>query len=330
MSKSKKKVKIQDVADAAGVSIATVSRALNNKDNVKESTYIKIMQVVRDLGYDNFTIRNNSNLILVLIPDIDNPFYSELIKGISSSASRNNFQEILVRTGDHPLTQSFVENIVHATNADGVITLDPVSSVETLENLRKKIPIVQCAEHIENSDAPYVSIDDIAASKAVVEYIVSKGKKKIALITGPLMYKYSRKRKEGFIQTLKELNITIPSSYIVQLPVFSYDAAVSVATQLLSTEDRPDAIFAVSDVFAAAAVKAAKRMGLKIPEEIGIIGFDNTDTSIICDPPLTTVKQPQFQMGFLASEMLIEQIGNENTPPKQLLLDVELIVRESL
>lgn len=330
MSKSKEKVKIQDIADAAGVSIATVSRALNNKDNVKESTYIKIMQVVRDLGYDNFTIRNNSNLILVLIPDIDNPFYSDLIKGISSSASRNNFQEILVRTGDHPLTQSFVENIVYATNVDGVITLDPVSSVETLENLRKKIPIVQCAEHIENSDAPYVSIDDIAASKAVVEYIVSKGKKKIALINGPAMYKYARKRKEGFVKTLEKLNIDIPSSYIVQLPVFSYDAAVSVATQLLSMEDRPDAIFAVSDVFAVAAVKAAKRMGLKIPEEIGIIGFDNTDTSIICDPPLTTVKQPQFQMGFLASEMLIELIGNENTPPKQLLLDVELIVRESL
>lgn len=330
MSKLKEKVKIQDVADAAGVSIATVSRALNNKDNVKESTYIKIMKAVRDLGYDNFTIRNNSNLILVLIPDIDNPFYSDLIKGISSSANRNNFQEILVRTGDHPLTQSFVENIVHSTNADGVITLDPVSSVETLENLRKKIPIVQCAEHIENSDAPYVSIDDIAASKAVVEYIVSKGKRKIALINGPLMYKYARKRKEGFIKTLEELNIDIPPSYIVQLPVFSYDAAVSVATQLLSMEDRPDAIFAVSDVFAVAAIKAAKRMGLKIPEEIGIIGFDNTDTSIMCDPPLTTVKQPQFQMGFLACEMLIEQISNENTQPRQLLLDVELIVRESL
>jgi len=327
---SKDKVKIQDVADAAGVSIATVSRAINNKDNVKESTYNKIMNAVRDLGYDNFTIKNNSHLILILLPDIDNPFYSDLIKGISSSASRHNFQEIIVRTGDHPLTQSFVENIIHHTHADGVITLDPIASIETLENLRKKMPIVQCAEHIENCDAPYVSIDDVAASKSVVEYILSKGRKKIALINGPLMYKYARKRKEGFLLALEKANISVNPSYVVEMPVFSYDAAVSIATQLLSMDDRPDAIFAASDVFAIAAVKAAKRMGLKIPKDIGIIGFDNTNASILCDPPLTTVKQPQFQMGFLASEMLIEQIGDSNTAPKQILLDVELIVRESL
>lgn len=330
MSKCEKKVKIQDVANAAGVSIATVSRAINNKDNVKESTYKKIMQAVRDVGYDNFTIKHNSNLILILLPDINNPFYSEVINGIASAASRHNYQEIIVRTGSHPLTQSFVENIIHDTHADGIITLDPVSSTETLENLRKKIPIVQCAEHVENSNAPYVSIDDIGASKAVVEYMISKGKRRIALINGPLMYKYARKRQEGFLEALKHANIDPIPSLIVQLPEFSYDAAVSVATQLLSMDKRPDAIFAVSDVFAVAAIKAAKRIGIKIPNDLGIIGFDNTDISIMCEPALTTVKQPQFQLGFLACEMLIEQIRDENIAPKQILLDVELIIRESI
>lgn len=330
MSRQKEKVKIHDVAKAAGVSIATVSRALNNKDNVKESTYKKIMQATRDVGYDNFTMRNDSNLILILLPDINNPFYSDVVKGIAVSANNHNYQEIIVRTGNHPLTQSFVENIMHDTNAAGIITLDPVSSVETLNNLRKKIPIVQCAEHIEHPTAPYVSIDDISAGKAVVEYIVSKGRRKIALITGPLMYKYSRKRKEGFLEALKLAGIEPVQNYILSLPEFSYDTAFSAATQLLSMDDRPNAIFAVSDVFAVAAVKAARKLGLSVPKDVGIIGFDNTETSIMCEPPLTTVKQPQFQLGYLACEMLLEQIADNKTTPKQLLLDVELVIRESM
>ncbi len=330
MNKKNKKVTIHDVAAKAKVSVATVSRALNNLDNVKESTYIKIIEAAKSVGYDNFMIRHKSSLILVLIPDIDNPFYSKIIDGISVAAKRNNYQELLVRTGSHPLTEEFVTNIVHQTHVEGVITLNPVSSVETLDNLMKKIPLVQCAEHIEHPRASYVSIDDISASKTVVKNILSKGKDKIALINGPLMYKYARKRKEGYLLALEEAGIEPTPSYIVELPAFSYETAFSMATQMLSMEDRPNGIFAVSDVFAVAAMKAATSLNLRIPEDVGIVGFDNTDISIMCDPPLTTVKQPQYQMGFLACEMLIEQINDKSTATKQLLLEVELIMRKTL
>lgn len=328
--KKTEKVTLHDVAKAADVSIATISRAINNKHNVKKSTYDKVMRAVHEVGYSNFIVKNDSNLVLVLIPDIVNPFYSKVIKGISSSARRHNYQEILVRTGSHPLTQSFVENIVYETHAEGVITLDSISSLDALENLRKKIPIVQCSEYLEDSEASYVSIDDISASKAVVDYMVSKGKTKIAILNGPLKYKYARKRKEGFLEALKLNNIKVPSSYIAQIPEFSYDAAISVATQLLSGDDYPDAIFAVSDVFAVAAMKAAKRIGLKIPDDLSIVGFDNTNLSIMCEPPLTSVRQPQYQLGFLASEILIEKIQDFNIAPQQIMLDVELIIRESI
>jgi DNA-binding LacI/PurR family transcriptional regulator len=194
----------------------------------------------------------------------------------------------------------------------------------------KKIPLVQCAEHLEHSGASYVSIDDVSASKTVVKNILSKGKDKIALINGPLMYKYARKRKEGYLLALEEAGIEPTPSYIVELPVFSYGTAFSMATQMLSMEDRPNGIFAVSDVFAVAAMKAATSLNLRIPEDVGIVGFDNTVFSIMCDPPLTTVKQPQYQMGFLACEMLIEQINDKNTATKQLLLEVELIMRKTL
>ncbi len=330
MDNKVRKVTILDVATEADVSVATVSRALNNKENVKESTYNKVIKAAQKVGYDNYTIQHKSNLILILLPDINNLFYSNIVNGISVAAKRNNYQEIIVRTGNHPLTEELVARLVYETHVEGVITLDPVAGLETMNNLLKRIPLVQCAEHIDHHEAPYVSIDDMSASKLVVDNIIAKGKKKIALINGPLMYKYARKRKKGFILALEQAGIQPNPAYIVELPEFSYETAFSMATQLLSMADPPDAIFAASDVFAVAAMKAAKRLGLRIPEDVGVVGFDNTDISTMCDPPLTTVKQPQYQMGYLASEMLIEMINEKTTPPKQLLLDVELIVRESL
>ena len=329
MEKQKGKATIHDVAAAAGVSIATVSRAINNKDNVKPPTYKRIMAAIRDVGYEKYTIKHTSGLILVLLPDIKNPFYSEVVKGISSAAGRHGYQEIIVRTGSHPLTFDFVENLVYTTSAEGVITLDPIES-DMLKKMCAKFPMVQCAECHEASHASYVTIDDISASELVVDYIVSKGITRIALLNGPMKYKYSRKRQEGFVKGLKKHNIEVDPYLLAPLPVFSYDAAVSLSTQLLTSPSPPKAIFAVSDVFAVAAVNAAKRLGLKIPEDLGVIGFDNTETSVMCTPPLTTVKQPQYQMGFLASEMLIEQINNPNTVPKHIMLKTELIIRESI
>ena len=330
MVKKTSKATIHDVADAAGVSIATVSRVLNNMDNVRESTYQKVLRAAYKVGYDNISIKHNSNLLLILLPDMDNPFYSKVIKGISSAASRHGYQDIIVRTGSHPLSYSFIEDIYITTHAEGIITLDFIDSAETLESLRSKYPLVQCAEYNDKSSAPFVSINDIAASEAVVNYLLSKGIRKPALINGPKKYKYSRKRQEGFISALKQAGIDPISNFIIQLPEFSYDAAISVATKLLSAEERPDAIFGASDVFALAAIKAAKHLGLRIPEDLGVIGFDNTDISIMSDPPLTTVKQPQFQLGFIACEMLIEQIQDPSVKPRQIMLDVELIVRETV
>ena len=329
MNKKSQKATISDVAKAAGVSLATVSRAINQK-SVKKATYEKIIKAMDEVGYDTDKIKNSSKLILIAVPDINNPFYSEVIRGIASSAGRHGYQEIMLRTESHMISYSFFHDIINNTQVAGLITLDPIISADIMEKLGSEIPLVQCSEYTENSSVSYVSIDDMAASKAITNYIISKGKKNIALINGPHEYKYARNRKKGFTAALEEAGLQQRPEFIVHLPEFSYDAAFSIATQLLSMKDRPDAIFAVSDVFAVAAIKAAKKLGLKVPGDIGVVGFDNTDISIISEPSLTTVKQPQFQLGFLASEMLLEKINNGDTPPKQIMLDVEIIVRESI
>ncbi len=329
MNKKSQKATISDVAEAAGVSLATVSRAINQK-NVKKATYDRIIKAMAEVGYDTDKLKSSSKLILVAVPDINNPFYTEVIKGISSSAGRHGYQEIMLRTESHMASYEYFHDMIQKTNVEGLITLDPIISTDIIEKLSKEIPLVQCSEYTENSNVSYVSVDDFAASKAATQYIISKGKKNIALINGPNAYKYARNRQKGFIAALEEEGLKCNSNFVVQLPVFGYDAAFSIATQLLSMEERPDAIFAVSDVFAVAAIKAAKKLGLRVPEDIGVVGFDNTDISIISEPSMTTVKQPQFQMGFLAGEMLLEKINNTDVPPKQIMLDVEIIVRESI
>jgi len=326
----KEKVTMQDIAEAAGVSIATVSRAINDKNSVKENTYNKIIRVMRETGYELYTNQHNTNLILILLPDIENPFYSKVIAGISQAASRQGYQEIIVRTGNCTLDYDFIVNIVNKTQAEGVITLDPIPSAVDIERISQKIPLVQCAEYNEESSASFVSIDDAAISRSVVETMISKGKKRIALINGPLKYKYARKRQEGYLQALANAEITPIENLMVALPKFSYDAAISVATQMLTLSEPPDCIFAASDIFAVAALKAARRLKLKVPEDVSIIGFDNTNISIMSEPPLTTVWQPQIQLGFLAGEMLIEHIRDNTTPPRQIFLDAEIIIRESI
>ena len=160
--------------------------------------------------------------------------------------------------------------------------------------------------------------------------MLSKGLRRIALLNGPQRFKYARQRKEGYLSAYKDLGLVPEESLMVTLPDISYAAAFSVMTQLLGCSNPPDSCFAVSDILAAAALKAAKRAGLRVPEDFRIAGFDNTYLSTLCDPAITTVSQPGYQLGFVAGELLMEKIANPEAPPSQILLDTELIIRDSL
>ena len=331
--KKSTKVTILDVANAAGVSTATVSRVINNPDKVKKNTIKLVYDAMSKVGYESKLLdpqKKRLNIILVMIPDIENPFYSKIVKGIHAAAFRCGFRYFLHQSGYQGYTIDAIRNLCYEINPAGIIFLEPIADVSLLEEINDIVPIVQCCEYNPNSNLSYVSVDDYSASKAIVEYMISKGCKKIAFINGPSSFKYAYERQNGYLAALREANLRINNNWIEQMTDLSYEPVISVVSQLLSMEDRPDAIFAASDTYGVAAIKAVLKNGYSVPADIRIAGFDNTYISSLCEPSLTTVKQPQFQLGNLACEILIEHILNPTSSPRHVILDTELVIRDSV
>lgn len=331
-----RKVTISDVAKHSNVSVATVSRALNQPELLREETLRRVRKAMRDTGFQDGALDPSlkesceaNKLFLVVVPNLQNLFYSKLIDGISDSALRQDTKCLIYQTSSSFQSEALF-SMVELLHPSGLILLDPALDAEKLTKLDAIVPIVQCAEYLPECNVSYVSVDDYSATKSLIELMISKGRRRIVLLNGPARFKYARQRKAGYLAALEDAGIPADESLMIHLPDISYAAAFAVMAQLLSSSSPPDSCFAVSDVLAAAAVKAVKRAGWSIPTDFSVAGFDNTYLSTLCDPAITTISQPAYQLGYVAGELLAERIANPNAAPGQLLLDTELIIRESL
>ncbi len=340
--KNKGNATIRDVAARAGVSTATISRVFNRKEYIQEDTIKKVISAAQELHYRSDELDSllnaprsqpprplgTSELIIFSVPSFDNPFYSGLFKGASASAQSHNF-DILLSQGI--ITDSNVEQYIsmyRRVNAKGIISTN-ILSAPVLSALNSAVPVVQCGEFIAESNVSAVSIDDYAAARQAIEYILSIGRKKIALLNGPLEYKYAKERLRGFASTLEENGVHVNQDWILPLNDINADMAFSATIKLFSNHEQPDAIFAVSDVLATGAIRAVNYVGKNVPKDVVVVGFDNIALSTMMIPSITTVNQPSFQMGYLANEFLFEKLQNPLTETKRMLLDTELIIRES-
>ncbi|MDD2954811.1 MAG: LacI family DNA-binding transcriptional regulator [Oscillospiraceae bacterium] len=328
-------VTIAQVAADADVSLATVSRVINQKGSIKSSTYQRVVDSMNKLGYslpeeteDMIKTQSGSGPIIFNIPSLKNPFYDELVIGAKSSAARCGYHLLINKSHVNRSTLYDVIDLIHHTRAAGIITTNHVPTA-ILQKLMGCTNLVQCCEYNENVDLPYVTIDDAAAAADVVDYLLSLGRRRIALINGPEDYKYARCRLHGYQNALKKAGIPLDPSLTVHLPGVNYDLALSAAVQLLNTANPPDSFFACSDIHAAAVIRAAYMAGLRVPQDILVAGFDNIQFSSMLIPALTTVNQPKVQLGSMACELLIEKISNPSIPNKKIVLGTELIIRES-
>lgn len=331
----KKKVRIQDIAEKAGVSSATVSRVLNNQNIVNGETYRRVVDAMNALGYSHTLSVSpksgkdvSSDLIILSLPTISNPFYNEIAIGAQNAAQRFGYHVLI---SNNPLDPEGLNQLIALAKTNrvaGVITLNCMTQ-NALERLCDVTNVVQCCEYCEGYDVSYVSIDDYQATRTALNHLYSHGRRDIAFINGPLGYKYARHRQNSYLDFLREHRLPIREDRIIQLSSVDYSIAIASLTQMLSRPNPPDAIFAISDVFAGAAIKVAKKCGLRVPQDLMVIGFDNVDFSSICVPAITTINQPKQQLGYMACELLVEQISSPGTPTKQIILDTELIVRES-
>jgi len=325
------KITITAIAQRAGVSIATVSRIITQKGTVSPATRQKVLQAMEELEYDTASIKANtsSQAILAFIPDFANPFYAPIIDGIQQTAHESGFEVFWVPTKDIFSNNMFYFQMIREGRFKGVLWLSSTPPTSLLDLIGKHCPFIMCCEYPDDYECSYISIDDKTAAYRAVNHLISSGCNEIGLINCSLKYKYARHRKEGYLAALKKAGIAPNPEWVVNIPYIDYTLAYSAISQALNSEHIPNAFFTCSDVFAAAAINAAQKRGIRVPEDLSVIGFDNTETSRLILPTLTTVGQPSFQIGQQACAVLLEKIANPTLPDRHILLNTELIIRHS-
>ena len=319
------------IAQKAGVSIATVSRLLNDTGRVSPATRQKVLQAIRELEHDSVLSRPETVLktILVLVPDFVNPFYASIIDGIQQTAHENRFEIFLVQTKDVYQNPNHYLNLVKRCKFSGVLWLCSTPPANLLSVLEHQCPVVMCCEYPEDHVCSYVSVDDVTAAYRAVKYLISTGCRKIGFVNCSLKYKYARHRREGYLRALADSGLTFNPEWYVTVPTMDYALAYSSILQTLNTDSLPDAFFTCSDVYAAATINAAQNLGIRVPQDLSVIGVDNVEASRMTNPTITTISQPGFQLGRQACAILVEKISAPETPHRQILLHTELIIRES-
>ncbi len=322
-----KKITISEVAKLANVSTATVSRALNDSPTVKESTRQRILSVANTLEAQRTNKRGSSKVLLASFPELTNPFYSEIFRGILDSASVRGYDVLFFSMSNYSMPESYTF-LYEGNFFGGLIIAHAIPDIKVLDRLREKVPVVMCTDHNEE-DVAFVGIDNFRAAYTAVNYLISTGRRRIALINSSLRNNYAVKREEAYRACLAANGIDVKEEWILRLPDIDYNICLNSSTALLSMADRPDAVFCVSDVYAAATISAARSLGLDIPGDAAVVGFDNIDISTMTSPSITTIAQPTYQIGTQACNMLMDQIEYPGSTPRQIILNTELILRNS-
>ena len=329
-----RRVTIAQIAESTGVSPATVSRALNHPELVSPKTLGRINSSIRNLGYggpfEQYSAASPdcNGLIMVNLPWLDNPFYSEIVHG-ARVAARDAGYDMLISWDN--ITNETVDafcSMLRRSGAAGVITTSPLSA-EAIRAVEAYVPLVQCAECRTDVDAPYVTVDDHLVARRATEHLISCGCHRLAIVAGSNDFKYSRERVEGFLETTQEHDVSVLPGWILQVPDNSYALAYSALTHLFDTGEVPDGIFAVSDTFGAAVVRAAHMTGITIPGDLKVTSVDNAELSTMLTPTLTTVNQPRYRMGYSACRILLDMLDENELGSRSMVLETELIVRES-
>ena len=329
---------ITDIAKKLGISVSTVSRALSDHPDIKADTKKRVKKLAKEFNYKPNPIaqslkNNRTTIIGVIVPEIKHDFFSSAISGIEEVAyhsgytiivcqSNENFEREVVNT--NALIQQRVAGIV-ASISQNTKSGDHFQGV-----IDHGIPLVFFDRACKNISASKVIIDDAKSAFDAVSYLIDKGYKKIAHFAGPKVLEICKRRLSGYTEALNKTRIPIVKELICYGGLHEIDGYNSM-DYLLKKNIVPDAIFAVNDPVAIGAFQRIKEAGLKIPADIGIVGFSNNKITSLVDPTITTVDQPSFEMGKKAAEILIELIESEkkNARSKTIILDTKLIVRDS-
>lgn len=327
-------VSITAVAEYAGVSVATVSRVMNGQGTVKPATRDKVLAAVDVLGYRmNHLARNlrtaESRMLLTMVPDVGNPFYAEIVRGIDSVARQQGYYVLLCDTGADPGRERSYFDLLRTRRADGAICLDPDTVQHALAEEMGDVPWVACCEFDPDVAVPYVGIDNRAAAAEAVRHLIARGHTRIALINSDGRYLYARQREAGLRDALAEAGLALPPAWHVTVDGLDFAAGAEAARQLMSRDESPTAIFAVSDTLAIGVIRGLRDAGFAVPRDVAVVGFDDIAMAAQIDPPLTTIAQPMRELGETAARLLLQRLAQPKAAVPGVLLPHRLIERGS-
>lgn len=329
---------IKDVAALAGVSTSTVSRTLSGTVPVSDETRERVMKAVETLNYKPNALakglrRGTTKLISLMIPNIMNPIYPAVTRGIEDRARSLGYNVILCNTDEVREIEAGYINNLQVSWVDGYIFATASKESDHIRELHEKdIPVVLL---FRGMDLPVdqILVDNFTGAYDAVTYLINQGHRSISIFNGQLSIDLFQERYNGYLKALEDAGIEFDSNLVLQ-SVNNLERTNSYPDmmEMLKKGIRPDAIFVSSDPMALGIMRAARDFGLRIPEDISIIGFDNLESSAMLEPPLTTISQPLYKMGALAAERLIAQIENKGKRKSSRIfkMNTKLIERKSV
>jgi LacI family transcriptional regulator len=332
----KKAPSLIDVARRAKVNISTVSRTINQTGKIGAETQERIYRAMRELGYrPNRVARRlrardvSSHLLGLIIPNIQNPFFADLARGVEDVASRNNYAVLLCNYDEDEVKERFYLDVMQSESVDGII-LPPIHETDpaVLQVVRNGIPVVCVDRSLSSGSLDKVEVDNHMGALKAVEHILAQGHRRVGLIGGPADSSTGRERHRGYEDAHAAAGLPVRRE-LVRFGDFKEASGRAIARELLSLSDPPTALFACNGLMLAGALEAIAEKGLKIPRQIALVGFDELPLANVFNPPLTVVRQPAYEVGRYAAELLLQRLKEPNRPATSLKLLPELIIRKS-
>jgi len=334
----KKRVTLKQIADELNISMMTVSRALNNSPNVDKTTREEVINTAQKLKYfpnhiAKSLVKRKTQTIGVVVPEITHSFFPDAIKGIEEVVYDAGYQIMLTHSAEDSKKEIAAIETLASKRVDGILASVAESDTDFQiyhQIMQWGLQVVFFDRCVYNIDASCVSIDDKNSAQMITQHLINHRYKKIAHLCGPISVSISRLRLEGFMKALKKNNISLPENYVVESGFHESGGYKSMMQLLeLPQKQRPRAIVAVNDPAAFGAMKAILEKGLRIPEDIAIVGFSDDIRAELMPAPLTTVRQPAYEVGKTAAQKLINHIENKSEPVKNLTIKTELVIRRS-
>ncbi len=326
---------IKDVARLAGVSTATVSRTLNQVSSVAPETRDLVIEAAHRVGYRcNLVARNlrrqESGAIVVLIPNLGNPFFSHILAGIESVMTQSSVNVLVLDTSGEPTRYADIADYLTSQRADGIICLDGRLQEVAMshENRNLTLPVVFACEWPHGDECSSVRSDNVKGARLAIDHLVQLGHTRVGHVAGPDENVLTVERRRATIKALHNHGLEVRDEWFFAGD-FTLASGVIAATRWLALERRPSAVFCASDLMAIGMIAELGRNLVSVPDDVSIVGFDDIDIAQYYSPALTTIRQPTRQLGITAANELLEKLHSDREENRSTTLDVELVARSS-